>query len=303
MPTSKKVKQAFEGEVCFSKDVLISNALKYACLQLENTSDSPSLDAELLLAHCLDKNRTYLHIWPDAPISAAQYAHFTRLIEKRLEDYPVAYLVGTKAFWTLDLMVTPDVLIPRPETELLVETALNKISAIKSPSILDLGTGSGAIALAIASERPDANITAVDYSQAALTVAEKNACENALSSQLTFIQSDWFENIPKDKPFDLIVSNPPYIDPKDPHLLGSIRHEPLQALVASNHGMDDIRLIIEKSADFLKNQSWILIEHGYDQAQATRDFFAQCGFSKTETLLDLNQHARLTMAKNNRNRK
>lgn len=225
----------------------------------------------------------------------AQSKHFTSLIEKRLTGYPVAYLLGTKAFWTLDLLVTPDVLIPRPETELLVETVLEKIQDINNPKILDLGTGSGAIALALASERSDARIIASDYSEKALIIAQKNADTNQLNQQVSFVKSDWFSNI-NDKDFDLIVSNPPYIDPNDPHLTQTIRHEPQQALVADNLGMKDIETIIENCSPFLKNGGWVLLEHGYNQSKQTLKHFAKHDFINGKTYLDINQNPRISIA-------
>ncbi|MCF6189561.1 MAG: peptide chain release factor N(5)-glutamine methyltransferase [Cocleimonas sp.] len=257
-------------------------------------SDSPALDAELLLAHCLNKNRSYLFTWPENTLDEAQASCFNSLLEKRLTDYPVAYLLGTKAFWTLDLIVTPDVLIPRPETELLVEVALDKIRNIKTPKILDLGTGTGAIALALSSERPDAQITACDYSSEALKIAKLNAKNHGLSEQVTFIESNWFSNIEGE--FDLIVSNPPYIAENDPHLLQTIRHEPQQALVAKDTGMRDIDILIKDGDDYLKNESWIIIEHGHDQGAKTLESFNKKGFSNAETRLDISQNPRLSFA-------
>ncbi len=276
----------------------IKSVLHKAQTKLAGISDSPALDAELLLAFCLDKNHSYLFTWPDNVVDEAQLTRFNQLIEKRLTDYPVAYLLGTKAFWTLDLLVTPDVLIPRPETELLVEIALEKISEIrmKAPKILDLGTGSGAIALALASERPDAKITACDYSSKALEVAKKNAELNKLDKQLTFIESDWFSNI-NDSDFDLIVSNPPYIAPDDPHLVQTIRHEPQQALVADNAGMKDIENIIKDSKDHLKKGCWLMIEHGYDQKDQTLALFKKFGYEEATNYQDIAQNPRLSIAK------
>ena len=252
------------------------------------------MDAELLLAHCLDKNRSYLFTWPENTLDEAQTTCFNSLIEKRLTDYPVAYLLGTKAFWTLDLIVTPDVLIPRPETELLVEVALDKISDIKKPKILDLGTGTGAIALALASERPDAQIAACDYSREALKVAKLNAKNNKLSEQVTLIESNWFSNI--EGTFDVIVSNPPYIAENDPHLSQTIRHEPQQALIARNSGMSDIEILVKDSRKHLKNESWVIIEHGYDQGARTLECFNKRGFVNAETRLDISQNPRLSLA-------
>jgi release factor glutamine methyltransferase len=282
----------------------IKFVLQEAQSKLLAVSDSPALDAELLLAFCLDKNRSYLFTWPDHVIDEAKLIHFNELIDKRLTDYPVAYLLETKPFWTLDLLVTPDVLIPRPETELLVEIALKKIDKIESPKILDLGTGSGAIALALASERPDAQVIACDYSNKALEVAKRNA-ENSLlnfadknepDKQVTFIESDWLSNI-SDTNFDLIVSNPPYIAPDDPHLNQTIRHEPHQALVADNAGMKDIETIIKNSKEYLKKGCWLMIEHGYDQKDQTLALYKQFGYEEAKNYQDIGQNPRLSIAK------
>lgn len=262
---------------------------------MEKTSDSPALDAEILLAYCLNKNRSYLFTWPENKIDEKQLQCFNALIKKRLTDYPVAYLVGTKAFWTLDLIVTEDVLIPRPETELLVEIALEKIQNIDNPKIIDLGTGSGAIALALASERPDTKIIASDFSVKALNVAKLNADKYKLKHQITFIESNWFSNITEDD-FDLIVSNPPYISPDDSHLKQTIRHEPQQALVAKNEGIQDIEILVKTGKQYLKKEAWMLLEHGYDQGNKTLDIFAQYGLKKGETYCDLNINPRISIA-------
>jgi len=187
------------------------------------------------------------------------------------------------------------VLIPRPETELLVETALKKITHIKKPKILDLGTGSGAIALALASERPDAKIFASDYSAKALAVAEKNAKKYNLEHQIIFIKSDWFTNI-IETDFDLLISNPPYIAAKDPHLQETIRHEPQQALVADNNGMKDIESLIQNSTKHLKPEAWILLEHGYDQSEPSLKLFRDYGLVNEKTYLDLNKTPRISIA-------
>ncbi len=278
---------------------MTSNTIKSVLLntqsKLADISDSPALDAELLLAFCIDKNRSYLFTWPDNIVDKKDLNYFNQLIEKRLTDYPVAYLLGTKAFWTLDLLVTPDVLIPRPETELLVEIALEKIKNIAKPKILDLGTGSGAIALALASERPDARIIACDYSEKALLVAKKNAIDNNLDHQVTFIQSDWFSNI-TDTDFDLIVSNPPYIDADDPHLLQTIRHEPQDALVADNNGMKDIQTLIKRAPKYMRKGSWVIIEHGYEQSEKTLWLLKRQNLGNSKTYSDINQNPRISIA-------
>ncbi len=271
----------------------IKSILQIANKMLENVSESPALDAELLLAHCLDKNRTHLHTWPESKLDKTALKQFEKLINQRINDVPVAYLLGKQPFWTLELKVTPDVLIPRPETELLVETALKKIRNLKNPQVLDLGTGSGAIALAIASERPDAVITATDVSKEALDIAQENAKLNQLS-HVQFIESDWFNQLPQ-KQYDLIVSNPPYIDPDDPHLSQSIRHEPLSALVAEQKGIKDLQTIIENGADFLTPNGWLIVEHGYNQGEQTRKLFLKNHFQKVETSFDLNKNERITL--------
>ena len=276
-------------------DHSIHSLLKRARKQLQTHSDSPILDAELLLAHCLEKNRTFLHTWPEHILEKQQRDCFEALLERRLTDYPVAYLIGKKAFWTLDLIVTPDVLIPRPETELLVETALDKIKHLKSPKILDLGTGSGAIALALACERPDATIIATDNSNAALGIAKKNAEKHQLSSIVSLIQSDWFSTI-SDNDFDLIVSNPPYIAPDDPHLSTTIRHEPQQALVADNMGFTDLEQIIKNSPAYLKHEGWLMVEHGFEQAKNVLRLFNKNGFINEDNKPDLNHHPRVSFA-------
>lgn len=275
--------------------ITISQALKNARMELEKTSDSPTLDTELLLAHCLDKNQTYLHTWPEKQLSDNQLNCFEQLIEKRKTDYPVAYLLGHKPFWTLDLIVTEDVLIPRPETELLVEIALEKIKNIKNPKILDLGTGSGAIALALASERPDAIITASDYSDKALSVAQLNAKKHDLNKNVNFIQSNWYSKISETN-FDLIVSNPPYIDPQDPHLQTAIRYEPLQALASKNKGLADIEMIIQDAKSHLKQGGFLMVEHGFDQAENTLRLMTTNILNSPNNIVDLNNKPRCTLA-------
>lgn len=273
----------------------IKTLLKQSSAALATISDSATLDAELLLAHCLDKNRSYLHTWPEREVSAQQLTQFQALIDKRLTDYPVAYLLGKKAFWTLELSVTPDVLIPRPETELLVEIALDTIKDIPQPKILDLGTGSGAIALALASERTDATVIATDYSEKALAVARKNSVELKRDRNVSFIQSDWLNEI-QETDFDLIVSNPPYIDPEDLHLQGTIRHEPQQALIAKNKGMSDIEKIINASHPFLKTGGWLILEHGFDQAENTSKLLINNHYTNIKKNIDLNKNDRVICA-------
>ncbi len=282
----------------FFESFSIKSVLKNATKILQETSSSAELDAELLLAYCLNKSRTYLYTWPEIELNKQQIDCYETLIAKRQTDYPVAYLLGTKAFWTLDLLVSPDVLIPRPETELLVEVALNKIRSLNNPRILDLGTGSGAIALALAFERPDTKVFATDFSRHALQIARQNALRNHLAKRVTFFESDWFSNIADntDEKFDLIVSNPPYIALKDPHLLETIRYEPQEALVAEEEGMRDIKCIIEKSPFFLAKNGWLVIEHGYNQAKKCQTLFSHNSFIHCTSITDLSGLERVTLA-------
>ncbi len=273
----------------------IQSLLKQASKQLATVSDSPQLDAELLLGYCLNKEQSYLYAWAEKQLKESTLQAFQRLIEKRLTDYPVAYLLGHKEFWSLDLIVTEDVLIPRPETELLVETALEKIQSIIAPKILDLGTGTGAIALSIASERADALVIAGDYSEKALTIAKQNAHKNSINS-VNFIQSDWFADIVAEQ-FDLIVSNPPYIKSKDPHLQQGIRYEPLQALAAGETGLDDINTILESALDYMRDGAWILIEHGYDQGDIVPTLMKNIGLQQTVCIKDYSKNNRLSMGR------
>ncbi len=268
--------------------------LKHARQMLTPISDSPTLDAELLLAHCIDKDRAYLHTWPENQPESEQRNCFQTLLEKRLKDIPVAYLLGKQAFWTLNLIVTEDVLIPRPETELLVETALELIEGTDQPRILDMGTGTGAIALALACERPDAFIIACDNSPKALSIARKNAEIHGLTDKVSMVLSDWFSEI-DGKNFDLIVSNPPYIDPGDAHLSGSIRHEPQSALVSADNGMSDIQTIIKNSSAFLKPAGWLILEHGYQQGEAVCIELQKHGFRSSQTRLDYADNPRVSL--------
>lgn len=267
-----------------------------ASKQLESVSDSAQLDAELLLSHCLGKDRTFLYTWPERTIDKEQLVCFEKLVDKRLTDYPIAYILGEQEFWSLKLKVTPDVLIPRPETELLVETALEKIKDIAKPKILDLGTGTGAIALALATERKDAMITATDFSIKALDVAKQNAENLGFSEQIQFIQSDWFTDIPQEK-YDLIVSNPPYIANDDPHLTQSIRHEPMSALVSKNSGLEDIEKIISGAKNYLEDSAWLLLEHGFEQADQSIELLKKQGYTDLSDLKDYHQNPRVSLAR------
>lgn len=252
-------------------------------------------EAELLLAHVLGKSRAWLFSWPEFEPDAAQCAAFERLVAARGAGEPVAYLTGHREFWSLDLGITPAVLIPRPETELLVELALARIALAGEFRVADLGTGSGAIALALARERPRMRIVATDASAAALAVARANA-ERLGIANVTFAQGHWCAALGAAR-FDLIVSNPPYIAASDPHLQqGDLRHEPLSALASGVDGLDAIRCICAEAGNHLFAQGGLLLEHGWDQAPRVRDLLIISGFINVHSVRDRNGHERVTLA-------
>jgi len=254
------------------------------------------VDAEFLLAHCLGKSRSWLYAFSDKPLSDRQVEEFTGLAKRRAAGEPVAYITGRRGFWAFDLHVSPDTLIPRPETELLVDLALAYIPGNHPCRILDLGTGSGAIALALAHERPDAQVTAVDVSEPALTVASLNAAELKLRN-LAFIRSHWFAEL-VGQLFDVIVSNPPYIEVTDMHLQqGDLRFEPRSALASGEDGLDDIRVIVAEAPEHLSPNGWLLIEHGWNQGAAVRQLFSAAGFIDVATEQDLEQRDRVTIGR------
>ncbi len=238
---------------------------------LTGHSDSPLLDAEVLLGFVLDKPRTYLRAWCDNSLTEPQLAAFAALVQQRLQGTPIAYLTGTREFWSRDFTVTPDVLIPRPDTELLIELSLALIPKGQAVQLIDLGTGSGIIAVTLAAECPNARVIAVDASLAALNVAQHNARQHQLTT-IEFYQSDWFSDVPESL-FDLVISNPPYIDPEDTHLQqGDVRFEPQTALIAEDQGLSDIKIIAATALRYLKPKGHLLIEHGYNQHRKCKPF-------------------------------
>jgi release factor glutamine methyltransferase len=273
----------------------IDALLAQASQALEAVSDSAQLDAQLLLAHCLQKPRSYLFTWPEHTVSEEQLACFTQLLAHRVQGRPIAHLLGEREFWGLALKVTPDTLIPRPDTEVLVEAALEKLAEITTPChLLDLGTGSGAIALALKHECPACRVTALDASSAALAVAQDNA--KRLQLDVSFRLSDWFAALDKNAGFDLIVSNPPYIEEHDPHLQqGDVRFDPLSALTSGADGLNDLRIIIDQAWSFLKPDGWLLVEHGYDQATAVQQLFVSRGYQRVDTRSDYQRNPRVTL--------
>ena len=256
-------------------------------------SPTPRLDAELLLAQALGKSRGYLHTWPERELEASQHERYQAALARRRSGEPVAYILGRQGFWSLDLDVASHTLIPRPDTELLVETALALLPATPL-QVLDLGTGTGAIALALACERPAWQVTGVDRVPEAVALAQGNGTRLQLANA-RFAESCWFSALAGQR-FQLIVSNPPYIAAADPHLSqGDVRFEPSSALVAGVDGLDDIRLIIEQAPEHLLAGGWLLLEHGFDQAEAVRELLVQRGFAAVDSRRDLGGHQRISL--------
>ncbi len=259
--------------------------------------DSPSarLDAELLLAAALGKPRSHLRTWPEKDVEAAVVERFSRDLARRRSGEPVAYILGRQGFWSLELEVAPDTLIPRPDTELLVETTLELLPAT-AQRVLDLGTGSGAIALALASERAAWSVVGVDRVAEAVALAERNRQRLGLGNA-RFAHSHWFSALGGQR-FELIVSNPPYIAADDRHLgEGDVRFEPASALVSGADGLDDIRLIAAQAPAYLQPGGWLLLEHGFEQADAVRQLLCAAGFAEVNSRRDLAGHQRISLGR------
>lgn len=272
----------------------ISQLIEDAIKQLESVSDSARLDVELLLCATLKKDHSFLRAWPEHELNQQQLKLFQEKLKQRLEGEPIAHILGERGFWSLNLTVTADTLIPRPDTERLVELALDIIPETAQWKILDLGTGTGAIALSLAKEKPNCFITATDQSFAALNIAKQNALKNQISN-IEFIQSDWFEEL-ENKQFNMIVSNPPYIKESDPHLnQGDVRFEPRSALTSGADGLDDIRRIIKGSLEYLNKGGALLIEHGYDQADEVCNLLKASHFTKVSDFKDDNDNPRVAI--------
>lgn len=274
-----------------STEHTIAGLLQSATM-LESVSDSPRLDVELLLGHVLGQTRAYLYTWPERKLNDDQVHAFNELLERRLGGEPIAYLTGLQDFWSLSLEVNASTLIPRPETELLVETALELID-LQDARVLDLGTGTGAVALALAKERPGWEVLAVDVVLEAVALAERNRCRHGLNN-VSVMESNWFTRL-AGRRFDLIVSNPPYIEPDDPHLLeGDVRFEPHSALVAKNRGFSALETIASGASAYLKAGGWLLLEHGFDQAERVRSLLRGSGFGDVASRCDNQGHERVS---------
>ncbi|NUU66663.1 peptide chain release factor N(5)-glutamine methyltransferase [Enterobacteriaceae bacterium BIT-l23] len=256
-------------------------------------SDSPRRDAEILLGLVTGRSRTYLLAFGETRLSDAELDQLEQLLARRERGEPVAYLTGQREFWSLPLAVSPATLIPRPDSECLVEQGLARLPA-EPCRILDLGTGTGAIALALASERPDAAVTALELIPEAVALARSNA-QNLAIDNVTVLQSDWFSALESGQRFDLIVSNPPYIDAEDPHLRqGDVRYEPKSALVAADKGLADLQQLITEARYWLQPGGWLLLEHGWRQGEAVRELFNGAGYERVETHRDYGGNERLT---------
>jgi len=263
-------------------------------VELEAATDTARLDTEVLLMHALSVERAYLYTWPEKVLSSAQSAQFEALLVQRQKGVPVAHLVGCQEFWSLSLKVSTQTLIPRPETELLVQLALQLFSPPAVRIVADIGTGTGAVALALAMERPAWQVTASDCSGAVVALAEQNRAQLALAN-VTCLVSDWCEALPA-LSYDLVISNPPYIDPQDPHLAcGDLRFEPRSALVAEEAGLADIKCIVAQARRVLRTEGYLLLEHGWNQAAQVRNILAQAGYRQISSYRDLGNRERATL--------
>jgi release factor glutamine methyltransferase len=284
------------ADPALSAAATVQAALAWAVTQLAPTSDSPRLDAEVLLGRVIDRSRTQLLARPDTAVEPAALQRFRHLVARRVQGEPIAYLTGWREFWSRRFHVTPATLIPRPETELLVELALELLPRDASLRIADLGTGSGAIALTLALERPVCKVVATDLSAASLDVARDNA-QRLGAANVECRAGDWCAALEGGR-FDLIVSNPPYVGADDPHLQqGDLRFEPRQALASGSSGLEAIERIITAAPAHLVHGGWLLLEHGYDQADAVAALLRRCGYAQIEHRADIGGHRRAVAAR------
>lgn len=281
--------------------IRIDEALRSAAQTLKE-GESPAVDAKVLLAYVLDKPITYLFTWPEKQLTSSQQSRFFALVDKRLQGTPIAYLTGKRDFWSLVLTTSSHTLIPRPDTEVLVEhtlTHINSCAFTKPLALCDLGTGTGAIALALASELPDALVTGVDVIPEAVELAQQNAVLNNIANA-QFLQSSWFDAL-SNKRFHAIVSNPPYIETDSPYLCqGDVRFEPASALTSGKDGLKDIRHIIRYAPDYLYDKGILAFEHGFNQGDAVATLMKERGFRQVQTVKDYAQLDRVTLGYWNR---
>jgi release factor glutamine methyltransferase len=271
----------------------IEHIIRQFSQQLAVNSETAKLDVELLLARSLGKDRTYLFTWSDKSVTEKEELTFKELFARRLKGEPIAYILGRQAFWDLELKTAEHTLIPRADTETLIEWAIELAVALpKQAKVIDLGTGTGAIALSLAYECKHWDVQGVDLIPQAVELAQHNAMLNQLE-HVRFFQSSWFDRV--EGQFDLIVSNPPYIDPDDAHLTqGDVRFEPKSALVADNNGLADLEWIAEQSREYLLKGGWLLMEHGFDQQEAVQHLLIKLGYQQVATRLDLAGNPRIT---------
>jgi release factor glutamine methyltransferase len=274
----------------------LSSAVEAAASKLALISDSSRLDAEVLLVHLLGESRAFLRTWPDRTLSPSQLDSYFKLVAQRRNGCPIAYLTRTREFWSMDFNVSPAVLIPRPETELLVESALALFPVDQQISVLDLGTGSGIIGVAIARERPQSQVFCTDISLEAIRIAQGNARKFGLNN-IFFIESDWFRLVAGEN-FDMIVSNPPYIADNDPYLdSGDLLYEPEIALRSGPRGLDALRTIADQARARLKSGGFLLLEHGLDQGPSLERLLSAYGYQQISRRKDLQGHPRMTLSR------
>lgn len=274
----------------------IDSALRWAANRIGSCSESPRLDAELLLSHCLGKPRSYLYSWPGKTLSKSCWREYRTLVERRTEPTPVAYLLGRREFYSMEFQTTPAALVPRPETEVLIEMALARIPARQPWRICDLGTGSGIIAITLKTRRPQAQVLATDVDPACLELARANAERHAV--EIEFVASDWYQGLVRGSGFDLILSNPPYVAAGHPFLAeGDLPAEPQLALTPGSSGLEALEVIIGGAPDFLAPGASLIVEHGYDQQVPVTGLLQTRGFTDIHCATDLNNLPRATAAR------
>jgi release factor glutamine methyltransferase len=274
----------------------IDQALRWARAEIEPCSDSARLDAEVLLAHCLGKSRSFLYSHPEVVLDDASWQQFQKLVERRLEPTPIAYLLGSREFYSLNFISGPQALVPRPETELLVELALQQLPSQLPLRVCDLGTGTGIIAITLKKERPRAQVYATDVDPACLELARENARRHAVD--IEWIEADWYRGLPTALMFDLIVSNPPYIAAEHPFLAqGDLPAEPGLALTPGSTGLEALQQIIAGAHRYLVAGGYLLLEHGYDQQAAVAELLRAHAFEDIRCEFDLNDLPRASIAK------